>query len=98
VRATPPCELGDAAFAFEDARLPELLFRYRARNYPETLAPGEREAWEAFRYQRLSGEDGFGGLDLEQFNARLEALAADADPRGAALLAELQAWGDSLLA
>ncbi|MEQ8265274.1 exodeoxyribonuclease I [Pseudohaliea sp.] len=98
VRATPPGELGGAAFAFEDARLPELLFRYRARNYPETLAQEEREAWEAFRYQRLSGEDGFGGLELEQFNARLEALAAGADPRGAALLAELQAWGDSLLA
>jgi len=98
VRATPPGELADAVFAFEDARLPELLFRYRARNYPETLAPGERETWEVFRYQRLSGEDGFGGLDVEQFNARLEALAAGADPRGAALLADLQAWGDSLLA
>ena len=98
VRATPPGDLATAAFAFEDARLPELLFRYRARNYPETLAPQEREAWEAFRYQRLSGEDGFGGLDVEQFNERLEALAAQADPRTTALLDDLQAWGDSLLA
>jgi len=92
----PPGELAASAFAFEDARLPELLFRYRARNYPETLAAEEREAWEAFRYQRLSGEDGFGGLDVEQFNARLEVLAADADPGAAALLADLQAWGDAL--
>ena len=98
VRATPPAELAGAAFAFEDARLPELLFRYRARNYPDTLDAEEREAWEAFRYRRLSGEDGFGGLDLETFNTRIEALAADADARSAALLAELQAWGDTLLA
>jgi len=98
VRATPPAGLAGAAFAFEDPRLPELLFRYRARNYPETLDAEEREAWEAFRYRRLSGEDGFGALDLETFNARIEALAADAGPRAAALLADLQAWGDTLLA
>ncbi|KGE03743.1 exodeoxyribonuclease I [Pseudohaliea rubra] len=98
VRATPPEALAEAVFAFEDARLPELLFRYRARNYPETLAEEEREAWEAFRYQRLSGEDGFGGVHVESFNELVEALSAGADARAAALLGELQAWGDSLLA
>src|SRR5690348_1938652 len=42
VRATPPQQLAARAFPFRDARYPELLFRYRARNWPETLDAGEQ--------------------------------------------------------
>ncbi|HEY4555867.1 MAG TPA: exodeoxyribonuclease I, partial [Lysobacter sp.] len=46
VRTTPPAALGARTFAFRDGRLAELLFRYRARNWPESLAPAERERWD----------------------------------------------------
>src|SRR5690349_18330833 len=54
VRATPPNELGTRAFPFRDPRYPELLFRYRARNWPETLDAGEHARWESFRQARLT--------------------------------------------
>lgn len=54
LRAMNPAELGRAQPAFDDARLPEMLFRYRARNYPETLTADESARWEAFRRRRLT--------------------------------------------
>ncbi|HEC60289.1 hypothetical protein LCGC14_0677550 [marine sediment metagenome] len=41
---------------FEDARLPEMLFRYRARNWPESLTADEQEQWQQYRQQRLTDE------------------------------------------
>jgi len=52
-RATPANLLGQSSFTFRDARYAELLFRYRARNWPETLALDERERWEQFRHQEM---------------------------------------------
>ena len=37
---------------FRDKRFPEMLFRYRARNWPETLAPSEHRLWRTFCDQR----------------------------------------------
>jgi exodeoxyribonuclease-1 len=53
VRGTPPQHLGASDFGFKDLRLPELLFRYRARNWSEFLNAGERERWNGYRRQRL---------------------------------------------
>ncbi|HPT27802.1 MAG TPA: hypothetical protein PLZ95_15390, partial [Bryobacteraceae bacterium] len=58
MRSTPPEALGLANFAFRDPRLPELLFRYRARNWPATLSAAERERWDAYRRERLLAESG----------------------------------------
>jgi len=38
---------------FRDRRLPEMLFRYRARNFPESLDEQERQRWETFRHSRM---------------------------------------------
>lgn len=53
VRSCPPSRLGEKSFRFEDARLPELLFRYRARNFPETLNAEEQQRWLAFCRARV---------------------------------------------
>ncbi|MEO7151471.1 MAG: exodeoxyribonuclease I, partial [Burkholderiaceae bacterium] len=45
--------------AFVDARLDELLFRYRARNFPDTLGAEERMQWLEHCAHRL--HDGAGG-------------------------------------
>ena len=37
VRASSPAELASASFPFEDPRLPQMLFRYRARNFPRRV-------------------------------------------------------------
>ena len=46
VRDASPAELRDRRFAFSDPRLPELLFRYRARNWPDILGDEERLQWQ----------------------------------------------------
>lgn len=45
IRACPPEQLASRDFRFTDPRLPELLFRYRARNFPQTLTPAELQRW-----------------------------------------------------
>jgi exodeoxyribonuclease-1 len=66
---------------FADARLPELLFHYRARNFPDTLSEEEYEQWEHLRAERLF--EGSGGyLTFEAFGERLQQLGAEAAESG----------------
>lgn len=99
LRQLPPDALSEATPVFDDARLPEMLFRYRARNYPQTLDEAESERWDEFRLRRLSGEaPGYPwGLEAYQadLSARLEALSPASPSRQ--VIAALQAWGDNLL-
>jgi exodeoxyribonuclease-1 len=99
VRATPPEQLGTRAFPFRDLRYPELLFRYRARNWPETLDTDERARWEAFRHARLTRHTALTGLTLDDYFARLAELRNEPQAQGKlALLDQLQAWGVHLAA
>lgn len=98
VRRTPPDGLAGGAIAFRDARYNELLFRYRARNFPETLDANERRRWEAFREQRLTTETAVTTLTLDQYFAEIAALrteSASVDHQ-LALLDQLEAWGRRL--
>ncbi|MHC6224218.1 exodeoxyribonuclease I [Pseudomonas sp. X10] len=54
VRNVEPGQLAQGQWMFDDERLPELLFRYRARNFIETLDEQERQRWLTFCQQRLS--------------------------------------------
>ena len=98
VRGTPPHLLAKAQYAFRDARLPELLFRYRARNWPDSLLPGERERWNAYRRERLDTDNGWAELTLAQFSQQIAELRVvhAGDGGKQALLNRLQAWGQDL--
>lgn len=100
VRGTPPALLAKARYAFRDARLPEMLFRYRARNWPDHLLPSERERWNAYRRQRLGGADvsGLGGHDFATFRAEMAQLrGSDAlDGERLALLDALDDWATDI--
>ena len=98
VRGTPPHLLVKAQYAFRDARLPELLFRYRARNWPDSLLPNEHERWNVYRRQRLDVDSGLSEYTFAQFRdeiAQLRLAHAD-DGNKQALLDRLQAWGDGI--
>lgn len=99
LRAMSPAQLASANLKFEDRRLPEMLFRCRARNWPETLSPEEREKWEAFRRRSLTEKSARGGLVLSEYEARLAELAGQAEVGGreAAILGQLREWGRGLL-
>ena len=98
VRTTRPEALGAAAFEFRDARLPELLFRYRARNWPQTLSPAEHQRWNDYRRQRLYTESGMSEYSFDRFRAELLQARAAAGEDGArqALLDRLEAWAGEI--
>ena len=74
--------------AFSDARLGELLFRYRARNFPDTLNEAEQAQWREHCTHRLHDGAG-GGLTLEAFVEQIDALGEEADERGQEILGAL---------
>ncbi|AMD02336.1 exodeoxyribonuclease I [Halomonas chromatireducens] len=73
VRDTDPWDLVDARFAFQDGRLEEMLFRYRARSFPETLSSEELVRWEAFRWERMN-DSAVSGFTLKDFAREIERL------------------------
>jgi exodeoxyribonuclease-1 len=81
LRALTPERLAEARPAFEDGRLDELLFRYRARNFPQTLDEAGRERWQAHCAARLH-EGAGGGVPLAQWLQRVDELAEQAMERG----------------
>ncbi|WP_374352368.1 exodeoxyribonuclease I [Chitinimonas sp.] len=93
LRRLGPSELVHVPTAFDDGRLEELLFRYRARNWPDSLNADEQQRWANHRRERLI--DGVhGGLNL-QGHAQLLAeqrLAHADDTRATALLDATDAW------
>lgn len=56
VRASSPAQLANLNLPFTDQRLAEMLFRYRARNYPDSLNEEEAQQWQKYRRARLSNE------------------------------------------
>jgi len=91
VRDCSPAELRDRRFGFSDPRLPELLFRYRARNWPDILTESERKHWrDHCREQWLNSSH----LNLEMFQkVLLEELSRDGlTEKQAFALNELQRW------
>lgn len=82
---TKPENLPALDLSFNDARIPELLFRYRARNYPATLSESEQLRWLEHRKTIFTPER------LEQYAQRLEHLAEqyESDPTKLTLLKAL---------
>jgi len=95
LRELNPVQLATRHPAFHDGRLGELLFRYRARNFPETLDAQEQARWQQHCVERLHGGAG-GALTLAAFFERIDALADTADERGQALLEALYDYAEGI--
>lgn len=100
VRDSSADELARTTFAFEDARLPEMLFRYRARNYPDSLDDVERAQWDEYRYARLTDPEAGASICMEEYQDTIEQLLATGDlpDTEQLLLQELLDYADHLLA
>ncbi len=96
-RAASAAELAQESFVFEDTRLPEMLFRYRARNFPDSLNYAERAQWEEQRFQYLTDPEAGASITLDEFQATIEQLSATVTPEQQAVLDALLDYGDSLL-
>lgn len=89
IQRARPQELADFAGRFRDPRGDALLFRYRARNWPELLQGEDQDRWQAHLRERLGGE---ARVRFEQ------SLLAVRDQLGEPLGERLSAWRDRLLA
>ena len=95
IRGTKPADLGRLDMPFRDKRRKELLFRFRARNYPETLSKEDGHRWDEFRLSRVLDETAQKGFQSAMAEAK-ERIAEDGDNLGHAVLAELQSWVDGI--
>ncbi|WP_025918415.1 exodeoxyribonuclease I [Herminiimonas sp. CN] len=95
LRTLPPEQLAAAHFSFADARLEELLWRYRARNFPHTLSPEETETWEAYRAARLF-DGAAGARTIDALFGEIDALSESADERGEEILGALYDYAEMI--
>ena len=96
LRAMTPQKLAAARPSFDDRRLEELVFRYRARNFPATLDETEQARWEEHRAARLfEGEGDFRNIDI--LFAEIDALSETVDERGEAILGALYEYAEMIV-
>jgi exodeoxyribonuclease-1 len=92
VRSTAPAQLPALADQFADPRYRELLFRYQARNWPESLDAAGRARWDDYRRARLGRDAGLSEVALPGYFEQVAQLRAHPDAPHA-LLDRLEAWG-----
>lgn len=80
--------LADLHPQFTDDRLSELLFRYKARQYPKSLSETEQKQWEDYRRTKLERE-------LPKYLGELGRLAQSGGD--SFILQELQLWAESIV-
>ena len=89
IHTMPPEELVGYQPPFNDPRLPEMLFRMRARNWPETLTEEEKQRWQEFKAARI---------DVDSYRTELEELRQAPERTAAelAILDELNKYAEQI--
>ena len=93
IQQTKPQNLPALDLTFSDGRMKELLFRFRARNYPNTLDDAEQRRWLQHRQEVLSAER------VQSYILQLESLynLHEGDKEKMALLKALFDYGKQLV-
>jgi exodeoxyribonuclease-1 len=81
---------------FNDQRLKELFFRYKARNFPQCLSIQEKDLWEKHRILRLL--DGASkAFTVEQFFDRIDVLSESANDKDEEILGALYDYAEQII-
>lgn len=91
VHQLPPQQLAVAPPIFQDDRLNQLMFRFRARNYPESLSHTELTQWQRYCKDQLQFGTEQPARTLDDFVLQLESCAElkQDDARAMGLLRQL---------
>ncbi len=83
---------------WDDGYLDELVFLYRARNYPETLGASEKEEWAKIRHIRLSDPLAGNGMTADLFRDRLDQIghSVNLTSSAKATLEDLRCFSETL--
>ncbi len=89
-----PKDLSTTRMQFDDPRIPEMLFRYRARNWPQSLSQEEQSRWDAFRKDRISNPEADCGITLTEYQKLLaeKVMQPETSSRDRKILSELADW------
>lgn len=100
IRSLDGDALNKINYQFKDSRLPELLFRYRARNFPESLSYDEKKKWVQFCYGRLTDSSDGATIVMDEFQKELLRLkdAVSLDKPKTILLDQLYNYANDLIA
>jgi exodeoxyribonuclease I len=99
IRSAAPDSLATLGDHFEDPRLAEMLFRYRARNFPETLSKVEIERWNQYRIMRMTSGGPQGSVNIPSYREKIERLRAECGHLGnsGAVLDQLLQWSERIM-
>lgn len=98
IRTLPPEELKANPPRLYDRRGPEMLWRYIARNYPESLTAEEQERWRSFCATRILTPEPEGAMDIGTFRRDVQNRLArvDTPARDKVILKSLVEYADEL--
>lgn len=90
--------LTELSLPFEDDRLNTLLFRYRARNVPQSLSAQEIERWQRYRHFKFFDDESSASIKMPEFLMQLEQLGIEYAhyPDKLAILKKLYNYAQSL--
>lgn len=99
IRDLPPNALADININPNDSRITEMLFRYRARNYPNTLSSIEQIEWHKFCYECLEASDAEGVTKLAAYFQRINQVrqSGDLNADQELILNQLETYANELL-
>lgn len=96
IRSMNPEDLEKFSPFFSDPRLPEMLFRYRGRNFPDSLNTQEQERWKEYCLRCLNEPQADGNSAFVNLQLTLNDLRASVSPEKLALLDEICLYASSL--
>tara|TARA_R110001599_G_scaffold125562_1_gene298465 strand:- start:140 stop:679 length:540 start_codon:yes stop_codon:yes gene_type:complete len=98
VRSATEIELAEKEFHFVDQRLPELFFRYKARNFPDSLNEEESDKWEKYRASKLL-DNNSQYLTFNLYFERIQEIASSegVTARDLNILEDLKYYAESIL-
>ena len=93
-------QLQQLQLTFNDPKYDELLWRYRARNFPETLSIEEMQDWQQFCQLRLTDKAADCSIVMDEYLQQIEQLKTEYsnDANKIECLNQLFEWGNELLA
>ncbi|TVS11631.1 MAG: exodeoxyribonuclease I [Wenzhouxiangella sp.] len=91
VRSMTGQDLAALGEPFSDERLNVLLFRYRARGWPESLDSAEQARWAEYRRRRLVDDPDLASIRLHDYQAEVSRLLSE-HPERRRLLEDLMRW------
>ncbi len=90
--------LRDLRLSFEDPRIPEMLWRFIGRNYPQSFDSVQHKRWLSFCAGRILFPPAGAGIDLAEFEKKCAKFAQDKDmpPGRKATVHALAQWAAHL--